>query len=82
MDTTSQTKLHDFAGLMLEHIPVGVALFEAETLRLLTANTRFQAFLGPCWQEGKAIGQLLLDWIPETHIPSITLLVKIHRKSL
>lgn len=72
MDTTSQTKLHDFADMMLEHMPVGVALFEAETLRLLTADTRFQAFLGPCWQEGKAIGQLLLDWIPETHIPSIT----------
>src|SRR5207248_5629260 len=72
LDTTSQTKLHDFAGVMLEQMPIGVALFEAETLRLVTANPRFQAFLGPYWQEGKAIGQLLFDWIPETHIPSIT----------
>lgn len=71
MDTALQMETHHYADIILEHMPVGVALFEAQNLRLLTANPRFQTFLRPCWQEGKAIGHQLIDWAPETQVPSI-----------
>ena len=35
MGSQSTTTMHDYTDIMLEHIPVGVALYDAQALRLL-----------------------------------------------
>lgn len=49
---------------MLEQMPVGVALLDAQTLCLLTANAAFHEFLIPAWQSECAIGHPVTDWLP------------------
>src|SRR5438874_10460318 len=48
-----------------EHMPVGVALFDARDLRLLIANASFRKFLdtylAPSWKYGRAINHPLQD---------------------
>ncbi len=60
------TALRTYAHLMLEHVPVGTALFDARDLRLLAANSRYHSFLEPTWQHGDAIGHLLTEVLPQT----------------
>jgi PAS fold len=66
MDRQMHTKSH--AHTMLEYMPVGVALFDAQDLRLLAANTLFQilidTFLDPVWKNGQAIGHPISDYLP------------------
>ncbi len=38
-------------------LPVGVALFEARELRLLSANPIYHTFLDPAWRDGQALGR-------------------------
>lgn len=64
MDTEEETALRAYAYLMLEHVPAGIALFEAHELRLLAANSRYQSFLEPQWQHGRAIGHPLTEFLP------------------
>ncbi|HLI06464.1 MAG TPA: ATP-binding protein [Ktedonobacteraceae bacterium] len=70
-----ETKTQSFADIMLQHIPVGVALYEADSLHLLSANASFHrymdTFLDPRWQGGKAIGHALQEWMPDTELASI-----------
>jgi len=49
---------------MLEQMPVGVALLDAQTLHLLAANAAFHEILIPAWQGRCAIGHPLTDWLP------------------
>ena len=60
------TALRTYAHLMLEHVPMGMALFDARDLRLLAANTRYHSFLEPIWQHGHAIGHPLTEVLPQT----------------
>ncbi len=66
MDSQMLIKTH--AHTMLEHMPVGVALFDAQDLRLLAANTLFQTLidtlLDPAWKNGRAIGHPISDYLP------------------
>jgi PAS domain S-box-containing protein len=66
MHTEQNTTLRTYAHLMLEHVPVGMALFDARDLRLLAANTRYHSFLEPTWQHGHAIGRPLTEVLPQT----------------
>jgi len=50
---------------MLEHLPVGVALFDAYNLRLLATNACFQSFLDPLWPQERAIGHTLTEFFPQ-----------------
>jgi PAS domain S-box-containing protein len=60
--------LHDIETAF-EHMPVGVALFDAHDLRLLIANASFLKFLdtylAPPWKHGRAMNHPLQDWLPE-----------------
>jgi signal transduction histidine kinase len=53
------------AEMMLEHLPVGVALFDAHDLRLLQANPCYHASLAPEWQQGRAIGHRFTEFVPQ-----------------
>ena len=69
MEEQRKTKpLHDIEAAF-EHMPVGVALFDARDLRLLIANASFRKFLdtylAPPWKYGRAINHPLQDWLPE-----------------
>ncbi len=64
MQTEQETALGAYAHLMLEHVSLGMALFEAREQRLLAANPCYQAFLEPQWQHGQAIGHTLTEFVP------------------
>src|SRR5712691_175175 len=68
MDSQTASKTRSYVDLMLEHMPVGVALFDAENLRLLAANALYHTFLNmyldPRWRDGRAIGFPITDWLP------------------
>ncbi|QBD79717.1 PAS domain-containing protein [Ktedonosporobacter rubrisoli] len=57
--------LSSYADLILDHLPLGIALFDAHDLRLLSANTAYQAFLEPAWQQGHALGYTLDKFLPQ-----------------
>src|SRR5947208_2340527 len=64
MQTHQETALGAYAQLMLEHQPVGTALFEAASWRLLAANALYQSFLPKEWQQGRAIGHPFTEFVP------------------
>jgi PAS domain S-box-containing protein len=64
------------AGTILEHLPVGVALFEAHSLRLLTANAAYQSLLDPAWQQGRAIGHPLTEFFPQAEASGVVALFR------
>ncbi len=66
MQTEQETALSAYDHLMLEHAPLGMALFEAQEQRLLAANPCYQSFLGLEWQQGRAIGHALTELMPGT----------------
>jgi PAS domain S-box-containing protein len=56
-------------------MPVAVAVYDAQDLRLLEANRLFltimDLFLDPCWQQGRIIGSPLTDWAHPANISSL-----------
>ena len=66
MQTADKTVLGAYASLMLEQAPVGMALFEAQELRLLAANTSFQSLLEPKWLREQARGQRAAEILTQT----------------
>src|SRR5205085_8118150 len=56
-------------------MPIAVAVYEAQDLRLLEANRLFltvmDLYLDPCWQQGRIIGSPLTDWAHPAAIPSL-----------
>ena len=50
---------------MLKHMPIGVAIYDAQSLRLIDANELFHTFLNPHWRNGRAMGHAVTDWFPE-----------------
>lgn len=63
MKTTQNIPPRAFAPLMLEHLPIGVALFDTHDLRLLAANPRYWAHL-PLQQPEAVIGLPLAEALP------------------
>ena len=63
---------HDYTDTMLEHMPVGVALYDAQELRLLAANSLYQKFLNqyviPSLRKGRTLGLPLRDWLPPEEV--------------
>jgi hypothetical protein len=59
------------ANTILEHLPVGVALFEVHTWRLLTANAAYESLLDPVWQQGQAIGHQLSEFFPQAEASGV-----------
>src|SRR6266853_3410788 len=57
-----------YTGIMLEHLPIGVALFDAQDLCLLAANALFKIFLDtflePQWRNGQVFGHPFPEWLP------------------
>lgn len=51
--------------IALHHLPVGIALLDAQDFHLLTANQHYQGFLDPAWQEGQALGKPIYEWLPD-----------------
>jgi PAS domain S-box-containing protein len=76
MQTEQETALGAYAPLMLEHVPAGMALFDVHELRLLAANTRYQALLEPQWQHGHALGHPLIEFLPRAIYTEIAALFR------
>jgi len=68
------------AETMLACLPLGVALYDAQTLCLLKANAAFlsslDTFLAPSWHAGYAVGHPLTEW---GYQPQIARVAKIFR---
>jgi PAS domain S-box-containing protein len=75
MESITGTRSEQYAGMMLEHLPIGVALYDAGSLRLLSANALFHTFLDtflePHWQGGQAVGHTVQEWMPEGEVSPI-----------
>lgn len=65
MQTASETTLGNYEHLMLQRAPVGLALVEAQTLRLLSANPSYQVLFEPLWQPDQVLGRSLAELLPE-----------------
>src|SRR6266852_625051 len=76
MQIEQETALGAYAPLMLEHVPAGIALFDAHELRLLAANTRYQDLLEPQWQHGHALGHRLIEFLPRAAYTEIAALFR------
>ncbi len=72
-----------YAGIMLDHIPAGVALFDARDLRLLAANKLFYRFFQmhhvPSWDAETVIGHTLTQWLPAADPTGAAALIAIFR---
>src|ERR1700730_8289839 len=55
---------YEYVDAALKEMPVGIALYDAQTLCLLIANPLFHTFLDPAWQGGRALGYPLTTWLP------------------
>lgn len=75
MESKTRTRLEQYADIILEHLPVGVALYDAGSLRLLSANALFHTFmdtfLEPRWHGGRALGHTVQEWLPEGEVSPI-----------
>ncbi len=71
MTSSEQATFQNFAGILLEHMPVAVALYDAQDFRLLAANTLFHSLLNPAWQNGRAVGHPPADWIVGADVTTI-----------
>jgi PAS domain S-box-containing protein len=59
------------ADMILEQLPVCVALFDIERYLLLRANAMFHSSLDAIWQGGRAIGHPVSEWLPEAEANGI-----------
>ncbi len=55
-----------YANMMLEHVSIGLAIYDASNFNLLDANPLYmqmlEAFLSEDWRGGKALGHSLYEW--------------------
>ncbi|HYL42609.1 MAG TPA: hypothetical protein VEU97_04415, partial [Ktedonobacteraceae bacterium] len=69
MKTPGNAQSIEYAYLMLENLPMGVALLDADDFSLLSANTTFfqihEGYLGAIRRTKSIIGHSILDWLPE-----------------
>ncbi|MGB8348553.1 MAG: PAS domain-containing protein, partial [Ktedonobacteraceae bacterium] len=66
MNRQTSIETDDHFAVMFEQMPVGVALYDAQTFCLLAANPLFLQFLDPPWRGNvQVIGHSPLTWLPE-----------------
>lgn len=70
MSTEHDIALQTYAHIMLEHLPVGTALFSADDLRLLAANSFYHSLHKPRWQDGCVLGYTLPEILAEVPFPA------------
>src|SRR5579884_1208600 len=70
MSTEHDIALQTYAHLMLEHLPVGTALFSADDLRLLAANTFYHSLHKSEWRDGCVLGYTLPEILAEVPFPA------------
>ncbi len=64
MNKEQETSLQKYTHLLLDHVPVGMALFDARDLCLLAANARYHALHQFAWQQSSNVGDMLIDILP------------------
>src|SRR6202140_1112322 len=83
MDNQTHATMNEYASILLDHIPAGVAIFEARDFRLLAANKRFNQFiqmhLDLSWESDTVIGHPLADWLPVADAADAAALVALFR---
>ena len=71
MVSRTRVKKYRSADVVLEHLPVGVAVYDAQEFRLLEANALFltnvEPFLDPCWLDGRIIGHPIAEFGARLH---------------
>ena len=50
--------------MILEHLPVGVALLDVQQPIILRANRQFQTNMNTLWNENQIIGRPMTEWLP------------------
>jgi PAS domain S-box-containing protein len=65
MTEQASAQIHNYSDLMLEQMPICVALFDAQNFHLLAANQRFQQALELSGQHDVAIGHPPTAWLPD-----------------
>ncbi len=82
-DSQIHVTMDGYAGTMLDHIPAGVALFDARDLRLLAANKLFHRFFEthhvPSRDAETVIGRNLTAWLSATDPTDEAALIAIFR---
>ncbi len=82
-DSQIHVTMDEYAGTMLDHIPAGVALFDARDLRLLAANKLFHRFFEthhlPSRDAETVIGHILTAWLSATDPTDAAALIAIFR---
>jgi len=75
MDHQRGGSTSSLAHAILAHMPVAVAVYDPQELRLLEANRLFlmimERFLDPVWHQGRIIGIPLTDWAPPAVMPGL-----------
>ncbi len=83
MGSQIHATLNEYAGILLEHIPAGVALFDARDFCLLAANQRFyhfiQTHLDASRESDTLIGHPLAEWLPAADAAEAAALVALFR---
>jgi PAS domain S-box-containing protein len=72
MSTEYDVALQTYARLMLEHLPVGTALFSAHDLRLLAANAGYRSFAQSGQRGRQELGHTLPEYLAEVPLASDT----------
>ena len=81
MNVERDPEVQTYAHLMLEHLPAGIALFDASNLRLLASNTLYDSLLHTQWQQGRSLGHTLSEILQGTAAPAeISEIIAIFRK--
>jgi len=75
MKTPDNTQSIDYTYLMLEHLPMGVALLGADDFSLLSANTTYfqihEEYLDAIRRNESIIGYSIIDWLPQQATPKL-----------
>jgi PAS domain S-box-containing protein len=76
MNREQDISLQKYAHLLLEHAPVGMALFDSRELCLLAANARYHVLHQSVWQQASIIGQVLTSIVPYTECDRLVTLFR------
>lgn len=81
MNVERDPEIQTYAHLMLEHLPAGIALFDASNLCLLASNTLYDSLLHTEWQQGRSLGHTLSEILQGAAAPAeISEIITIFRK--
>ncbi len=76
MNREQDISLQKYVHLLLEHVPVGIALFDAREMCLLAANARYHTLHQFVWQRGCSVGQALIDIVPHAEYSRLSALFR------